>query len=554
MKVCSNKTPIFWILISLTALLYSINFSVNDIWTENESFYAESVREMVAKGNYLDITYNYLPRYNKPPLTYWLEALSTGLFGMNAFAIRLPIVILAFWTLLLVWSIGRMLYDEKTALLAFAMQAVSIQYFGCKQYASPEIPLSFFFTLCLYFFLKGHLYGNTRHYYFAAVSLGLSVLTKGYPYVIVIGGIIILYLLIDSDFRWRGFREKALKLKPFAFIGIVFLIGLSWIALMYVTHGNNFITVLNQETFERALIKRSNGITDLFYYPAVLMWGFFPYSLFFVIACCHYIISMRRIKNVAYAFSWFLVMLIIFTSANGKLPTYFIQAYPALALISAHYITRFEPVGKSSAIVWNLLFLLPGIAGIILGSAIITIFNLPTYYHLITAAALLLIVIASLQQKHNSGHEPAQYDIRYLQPYFGTLSALLIFVIGVLPQLEEYRKVDSIGTVINHKLQIPSGIPLYLQDDMIHNLPFYAERKIIPKSNPSIVLLQKKPVLGLFQSKYIPDSVHSQVIWNGPLYKRKNDESDFFLFLESHLNAKKGDLSAFTDYSLIYIK
>ncbi|MBV5289390.1 hypothetical protein [Pelodictyon phaeoclathratiforme] len=55
MKVLLKKVPVFWIVLSLTALLYLINFSVNDIWTENESFYAESVREMAEKGNYLEI-------------------------------------------------------------------------------------------------------------------------------------------------------------------------------------------------------------------------------------------------------------------------------------------------------------------------------------------------------------------------------------------------------------------------------------------------------------------------------------------------------------------
>ena len=554
MKVFLKQPPVFWIILSLTAILYITNFSINAIWTENESFYAESVREMVEKGNFLDINFNYQPRFNKPPLTYWLEATSTIFLGMNTFAIRLPIVILAFWTLLLVWSIARMLYDEKTALLAFAMQAVSIQFIACKQYASPEIPLAFFFTLSLYFFLKGHFSSNSKYYILTAVAIGLTVLTKGYPYIIVIGGIIILYLWIESNFIWGKFLNSLNAIKPFTFITIISIIGLSWVIMMYVQYGNNFLTVLNQETIGRALSNKTNGIKDLFYYPAIIIWSFFPYSLLFFYACFHYLSSIRQIKNISFCFSWLFVMLIIFTTANGKLPTYFIQAYPALAIISANFINIYKPKGKVSTILWQLIFLLPAAFGIVLSILIIAIFKLSAFYHLIPASALLMIVIASCPFKFNTDLDSTRSVFQFLQPFIGTFSALLIFSIGVLPQLEEHRLIDRIGTVINSKYQIPKHVPLYLQDHLIHNLPFYAERKVISESNPLKVLQKETPVLALFQSINVPDSIHSSIIWKGFLYQRKPDESDFLLFLESYLKAKEGNMSGFTNYSLIYKK
>ena len=552
MKVLLKKVPVFWVVLCFTALLYLINFSVNDIWTENESFYAESVREMAEKGNYLEINYNYQPRFNKPPLTYWLIAASTKVLGMNEFAIRLPIVLLAFGTALLVWAMARMLYGEKTALLAFAMQAVSIQFIAGKQYASPEIPLAFFFTLTLFFFLKGYLSGSSRYYKFAAVALGLTVLTKGYPYIIVIGGIITLYLFIESNFRWPLFFKKLRELKPLSFMAIVAIIGLSWIGLMYMQYGNDFLTVLNKETVERALTRESNGLRELFFYPEVILWSFFPYSPLFVFACFHYLFTIKGRKDIAFGFSWFIVMLIIFTAAKGKIPTYFIQAHPALALVSAHFIARYTPAGKVSDILWNALFLLPAAAGIILSTAIIVIFKLPLFYHLITASALLLILLPFLPQKSRENKGSLRTDLRYLQPFIGTFSALLIFSAAVLPELEEHRPVDLIGSVINREHHIPKTIPLYLENDLIHNLPFYAERRVIPDAIPGEVLQQKTPVLALVKSLDVPAFASSSVIWKGAIYRRRTSESRLLLFIESHLKAKEGDMSGFTDYSLIY--
>lgn len=554
MNVFFKQTPVFWFILSLIALLYIVNFSVNDIWTENESLYAESVREMVEKGNFFDINYNYQPRFNKPPLTYWLIAASTGLFGMNEFAIRLPIVILAFGTNLLVWSIARMLYGEKTALLAFAIHAISIQFIAGKQYASPEIPLAFFFTLSLYFFLKGYLSGNSRNYLLAATALGLTVLTKGYPYIIVIGGIIIIYLLIESNFQWIEFFNKIKELNPISFMVIVSIIGLSWIGIMYYQYGRDFLVILNEETFERALPNKSLGIKDLFFYPEVILWSFFPYSLLFVYASFHYLFNLQSKKDITFGFSWVIVMFIIFSPAHDKLPTYFIQAHPALSLISAHFITRYTPIGKIPLILWSLVFLIPAAIGIILSTAIITIFKLSVFYHLITASALLLIVISSLPQKNETGNSSIISDIGNLRPFIGTFSALLIFSTAVLPLLEERRPTDFIGRVINQRHHIPKQIPLYLQDNLIHNLPFYAERKVIPESVPLEVLQKKAPILAMIQSKNVPDSLHSRIIWKGLIYKRRSSESRLLLFLESYLKAKDGNMSGFTDYSLIYKK
>ncbi len=554
MKVLLKKVPVFWIVLSLTALLYLINFSVNDIWTENESFYAESVREMAERGNYLEINYNYQPRFKKPPLTYWLIAASTRVLGMNEFAIRLPIVLLAFGTALLVWAMARMLYGEKTALLAFAMQAISIQFIAGKQYASPEIPLAFFFTLTLYFFLKGHLSAKSGYYQLAALALGLTVLTKGYPYIIVIGGIIILYLLIESSFRWPIFINKLKELKPLSFMAIVAVVGLSWIGLMYMQYGNDFLTVLNQETMERALTRESNGLRELFFYPEVILWSFFPYSPLFVFACFHYLFTIRQREDIAFAFSWFLVMLVIFTAAKGKIPTYFIQAHPALALISAHFITRYTPKGKVSTTLWKALFLLPAAAGLILSTAIIVIFKLHLFYHIITATALLLIVSPYFPQKKKEPTGCWRADLRYLQPFIGTFSALLIFSMAVLPDLEEHRPIDRIGRVINQELHIPRSIPLYLENELIFNLPFYADRRVIAGAVPEEVIQQKAPVLALVTSKHVPASTNSSVIWKGAIYRRRTSESRLLLFIESHLKAKEGDMSGFTDYSLIYKK
>jgi len=266
---------LFW-----TVLVFFWNIWLNDIWTANEAFYAEAVREMFENKNFLDIYYNYEPRFNKPPLTYWSIALSSLIFGLNEFAVRLPIVLYAIGSVILTFLIALRLYREpKIAFFSMFVMSFSLQFFINSRYASPEVPLLFFFTLTLYFFLVGYQTRRWIYIYLSYIALSLTVLTKGYPYLIVIGAIVIFYLLWENSFRVKGFFKDFLFLRIHLGIPIVLVLGFWWFVYMYVKFGNQFLDVYMEETLKRAIAKKSKGITDLFFYIYVTLWGFLPYSL-----------------------------------------------------------------------------------------------------------------------------------------------------------------------------------------------------------------------------------------------------------------------------------
>ena len=53
------------------------------IWDANEAFYVETPREMIERGDYVNPTFNYEPRFNKPVLSYWIVAGFYQLFGVS---------------------------------------------------------------------------------------------------------------------------------------------------------------------------------------------------------------------------------------------------------------------------------------------------------------------------------------------------------------------------------------------------------------------------------------------------------------------------------------
>ena len=48
----------------------------------DESRFAQSSRQMLDSGNYVDIRFGQVPRYKKPIGIYWLQAAATGLAGL----------------------------------------------------------------------------------------------------------------------------------------------------------------------------------------------------------------------------------------------------------------------------------------------------------------------------------------------------------------------------------------------------------------------------------------------------------------------------------------
>src|SRR6266550_6646405 len=88
----SRKAVLIALLVA-AAIPYFVNLGVSSIWDANEAFYAQTPREMIETSDYVNPSFNFQLRYNKPVLSYWEVAASYRLFGVSEWAERLPIAI-----------------------------------------------------------------------------------------------------------------------------------------------------------------------------------------------------------------------------------------------------------------------------------------------------------------------------------------------------------------------------------------------------------------------------------------------------------------------------
>ena len=160
--------------------------------------------------------------------------------------------------------------------------AFSFQFVINARYGSPAVPLTFFFTLTIYLFYKGYQEANFLYVLLAYMALGFTMLMKGYPYLIIITLIIGVFLLFESKLNWKDYWQKIRFLRPWLGLPLAVLIGMSWIAYMYWTFGEEFYEVFMDETYRRAFTKKSSW--KPFYYLEANIWGFLPYSITFYLA------------------------------------------------------------------------------------------------------------------------------------------------------------------------------------------------------------------------------------------------------------------------------
>jgi 4-amino-4-deoxy-L-arabinose transferase-like glycosyltransferase len=112
----------------------------------DEPRFAEASREMLQSGNYVVPAFNHEPRYAKPPLVYWCQALCFGIFGENAFAARLPSLLATAGTALLLFAWG-MEGQCSIGLIAALSYAFCLQTVQQGRVATADALLIFFMTL-----------------------------------------------------------------------------------------------------------------------------------------------------------------------------------------------------------------------------------------------------------------------------------------------------------------------------------------------------------------------------------------------------------------------
>lgn len=314
--------------------IYLPNIWLREFVGTDEPKYAQVAREVLLDGHWFALRLNGEPYYGEPPLYFWLEAiLSLPLGDVTEFTAIFPSMLMALGTVILVYILGRRLFNPRAGLLAALIMVSMPQFhkFGCM--ARLDVPFASLVTASLAAFYFGYTDTSRRKKYFllAWVLMGLAAITtKGPITFLMVGGVIISFLWTRKDLRQL---KEMQPLLGGLLLGVVIF---AWLLPAYLSDGRAYIEGLFGQFMHHA--KTPLGIGKFFFYFSNIFSGTLPWSIVLPGAAYLYLKKTAVEKGKAeFVWLWLLVMLTIFSIGLQKFSRYILPVYPAVALILGNF-------------------------------------------------------------------------------------------------------------------------------------------------------------------------------------------------------------------------
>ena len=324
-------------------VLFGVGLKSSGLFDVDEAIFAQASTEMLQSEDYVRPTYNGEPRYHKPPMIYWFQSFSMRFFGETAFAARLPSAILGFLTVFVFFVfIERMTNHVRFALTSAAIMSLNVLYMIVAQAAIADMLLNFFLMSSTFAFIA-NMYSRDRSMMTTAIGgllLACGVIAKG-PIALLFPAIIVGIVAILKEHFWHNVKCA----HPLVVLTAVLVGIMPWCVAIIKQHGfdffEEFIWVHNIQRFTSDL--GNSHSSSPFYYPLVLLLGFFPWSLLIPSAIIWIAPSFfRRMRGddalqalPAIGLIWMLVVLVFFSFSGTKLVHYIVPALPGAAMLVA---------------------------------------------------------------------------------------------------------------------------------------------------------------------------------------------------------------------------
>jgi 4-amino-4-deoxy-L-arabinose transferase-like glycosyltransferase len=312
------------------------------MYTNKLPFYHEEAKraiiaqEMLLSNNYIAPTIYSRDYQRKPPLhNIAIALLSSDDGDVSRRSARMV-------SILSVLIIGIAVYllmvneDQKRAFIAALLAAGSYQV-ACEFGSTAELDVFFAMLVTLSFVIYMKFPKSSIALVLSALLMGASVITKFFGPLFFYPGII-LYLILNSEGRWRGFGR----------LGIHFLLSLAipalWIFLYFKqVDPESFVKTAAFEANARAGTSILDFIKHFFEYPFRIFAVLFPGSLILIAA-----FKKNRNRDSLYKISLYLfvISLVIFTLMSSSRDRYMIPAFPFFAIVAAYHFNLEKAPGK----------------------------------------------------------------------------------------------------------------------------------------------------------------------------------------------------------------
>jgi 4-amino-4-deoxy-L-arabinose transferase-like glycosyltransferase len=335
-------------LLGFCLLLFSFGLGKRDFWSPDEPRYAGVARNLLRSGDAIVLTENGRPYPHKPPLYFWvlaISALSGG--GLDEVTARIPSVLFACATVFLTWRLGSLLFQSRAGLLAALCLATCQRYFLEARWVHIDLLLTLLILVALTAAWRGLATGRGGSWALAYSAAGLGCLAKG-PIALALPAAGLLTFLASArelsrlrETRW--FWGLPLALLP---------VG-AWLGAFAWRTGMQADEVVGTQVFRR-LLEGLHHPRPVHYYLVSLPLEFLPWTLFLPAAFRVTFPGAERFprRPLLFLYGWILGGFVLLSLVAEKRPSYLLPLFPPLALLVGllwdDYLTRWseEPLRR----------------------------------------------------------------------------------------------------------------------------------------------------------------------------------------------------------------
>ena len=298
----------------------------------DEGAFAEATREMLHSGYYLMTYLDGAPRFDKPILIYWFQAVSVLAFGKNEFAFRLPSALAAtVWALALFQFVKPRLGRDTAAVATLVMcNVLVVSVIGSA--ATADALLNMWLALIFFDIYRYYEEPSRRHIWRVYFWFGFAMLTKG-PVGIFLPLVVSLVFFAGSKAMKPWLRAV---FNPVGWL-IFLVVALPWHLAVYLDQGPAFFRAfyLKQNLGRFSSTMESHG-GSVFYYMWVLPLSLLPFTGWLIRILARFRQGLADPLD-RFLWCWFGVVFVFFSLSQTQLPHYMLYgATPLFILMARH--------------------------------------------------------------------------------------------------------------------------------------------------------------------------------------------------------------------------
>jgi len=472
-RIIKRPGLFLFLLFGLCLYLFFFQLGGMALTDPDETFYAQTAKEMFARHEWVTPYLYGAPQFEKPILIYWLINISYRIFGVNEFAARFPSAVFALLGVFGLYHMGSLFYNKRVGLFSAAILATCVEYIILSRACVTDMALFTTMLFGAFFFFYAHMKDKPIFYIFSSVSFALAVLAKG-PIAIILAGLAIIIYIFAAK------RFDIPKKIPYLWCALaLILVAAPWYMAIYHIHGKAFVDAFFGFHNVTRFLESEHEIGSQFYYNIpIMLGGFFPWSVFLPLGfwglfkrASAKVENSQRDASI-FTLSWFFVIFIFFSISSTKLPTYIFPSFISLALIAAVVWDDFLTARHPAYIKKWMPFSYYALPVIIVPGAVAASLYVKSHYPVILNGVIMSAAFLSF-----GGALSLLAFIRkkFIAAFFFIIYLVVIFLYPmeklIIPELEKYETSKEIAGKLNSFMKPQE--PLGSESNYLAGLAFY---------------------------------------------------------------------------------